>query len=533
MQTVALEIEAKLACDDAFDIQALLSQLEGMGSVGPGDLVRQEDRYFETRSRSLARAGLSARCRRGAGKLRLDVKPVPIYNDAVMVREELTADLPRKSEPGRAIRELVQERLPIRLRGRLEEHVVVKTVRQRHIVKIAGCRFELCFDAVKVRESGKRKSRAFRELELELLEGSEASFKDVVDVVLAVPGLAPSLRSKYVRALAELGLRGFEYGEPRPALRAGEAADSAARRLARALMATLVSYEPGTRVGLDPEQLHKMRVATRRLRSVLAVFDVCFSSRTALAIRRDLKWLTAIMGEVRDLDVLQGDLATWRRGADAVAADGWDAFAEIIARRRQTARATLLRVLDSKRYRTLLERAEREFSAAPGRRRGRGAQVSVGEVAAEQLGKRVKALGRRIDRFRESGAPEDVHQLRIAGKKLRYTSEFVEAILPRATNKRIRRLTVVQDDLGRFQDLCVQGDLARELATAAMGESDSGALLYVLGRMTGTSEKAAAEARERVDDVLGRLGVERLIQRLKRDAKRLAATTTEDRRSRR
>ena len=74
----------------------------------------------------------------------------------------------------------------------------------------------------------------------------------------------------------------------------------------RRQLAVLRAKEPGTRLGEDPEELHDMRVATRRLRAALSLFEGVLPVR-AQVFREELGWLGRLLGAVRDLDVqLQG-----------------------------------------------------------------------------------------------------------------------------------------------------------------------------------------------------------------------------------
>src|SRR4051795_3123405 len=67
---------------------------------------------------------------------------------------------------------------------------------------------------------------------------------------------------------------------------------------------TLMAHEAGTRAGTDPEELHDMRVASRRLRAALEAFGVCYRGKEFRAVAKQTKALTDALGGVRDSDVL-------------------------------------------------------------------------------------------------------------------------------------------------------------------------------------------------------------------------------------
>jgi len=64
-----------------------------------------------------------------------------------------------------------------------------------------------------------------------------------------------------------------------------------------------LAFEGGTALGEDPEQLHQMRVSTRRARAALRVFDSVLPA-SLLEARDELPWVAQALGAVRDMDVL-------------------------------------------------------------------------------------------------------------------------------------------------------------------------------------------------------------------------------------
>ena len=120
----------------------------------------------------------------------------------------------------------------------------------------------------------------------------------------------------------------------------------------------IVAHDPGTRLGRDPEELHDMRVATRRLRAFLRAGRPLLDVDWAEALRLELRWLGGVLGPVRDLDVLVDHLRD-----DAHALDPGErrvlgrVFTSSKTRDGRLALA-MLDALDSDRYMTLLDRLE-------------------------------------------------------------------------------------------------------------------------------------------------------------------------------
>jgi len=121
--------------------------------------------------------------------------------------------------------------------------------------------------------------------------------------------------------------------------------DAAAAVLTERLDA-LMKHEAGARTGTDPEELHDMRVASRRLRAAVEAFAVCYRGKEFARVAKQTKELTDALGGVRDSDVL---LARMEAYAASVPPDERPAIAAFIAHiraERETHRATMLRALD-------------------------------------------------------------------------------------------------------------------------------------------------------------------------------------------
>src|ERR1700682_1745703 len=64
-------------------------------------------------------------------------------------------------------------------------------------------------------------------------------------------------------------------------------------------------HEAGARLGTDPEDVHEMRTAVRRLRAILRAVQSAFDRAWVESLRSELDWLGTVLGAVRDLDVLR------------------------------------------------------------------------------------------------------------------------------------------------------------------------------------------------------------------------------------
>src|SRR4029453_14761866 len=120
----------------------------------------------------------------------------------------------------------------------------------------------------------------------------------------------------------------------------------------------LLTHDPGTRLGSDPEDLHQLRVATRRLRAFLRAGRPLVDRDWADALRDELVWLGGSLGPVRDLDVLIEHLRADVESLDDEDREAASTLLGELTKERRTARRRLLRALGSDRYLQLLDRVE-------------------------------------------------------------------------------------------------------------------------------------------------------------------------------
>jgi CHAD domain-containing protein len=209
--------------------------------------------------------------------------------------------------------------------------------------------------------------------------------------------------------------------------------------------------EPGVRLGADPEELHKQRVATRRLRSLLR------STRPQLAdpdraehLRDELRWLGRLLGEVRDRDVLIAYLVEELGTIEEAGAFG--AILELLDAEREQAWNEVLAALDSPRYRKLIAELEWPPALRDGERLATAATADYG-----RLRKAVKRLG-------AEPKDEELHRVRIRTKRARYAAEAVGG-----ESRFVARAKDVQDVLGEHQDAVVAEERIRELVAQVRG----------------------------------------------------------------
>jgi CHAD domain-containing protein len=256
----------------------------------------------------------------------------------------------------------------------------------------------------------------------------------------------------------------------------------------------LLRHDGGTRTGEDIEDLHQMRVAVRRMRAALRSARPVLDRTWADGLRAELGWLGRALGPTRDLDVM---LARFRdETADLPTAERAAAgrLIEDLERQRTEARRAMLQALASTRYHALLERlADTVRLPLPGRSATEQQPAMADLIRAEY-----RKLRRAVHRAGRAPADEVLHDLRIRGKRLRYTAELVEPSMPPPTARAVRALiktaTRFQEVLGDHQDACVAAQRIEELLDGLVEQPDV-SVAFVAGRLVERERGRAAAAR--------------------------------------
>ena len=215
----------------------------------------------------------------------------------------------------------------------------------------------------------------------------------------------------------------------------------------RAQVNAIRAHERGARTGRDPEDLHEMRVAVRRIRAILRAGRPLFEGRWVDRLRQELDWLGAALGGPRDLDILRADLAPRVTALGASQRPAVRRLLRRLDRDRARARSALCVALARPRYRRLIARLE-----AAVRRPQRGTPgVSLLGVAAEEFRK----LRRAAQALPGHPSAAELHAVRIRLKRARYAAELVRATVGRGAERFLRQAQKVQQILGEHQDTVV------------------------------------------------------------------------------
>jgi CHAD domain-containing protein len=392
--------------------------------------------YHDTADLVLARNGLTLRHRVEGGTGLWQLK-LPGGDDA-----RLELELP--GQPARPPLELVSLLVGF-LRGR-DLRPVARLRTRRNVVRTAGA--EIVDDTVSVMQ-GQRVVRRFREVEVELLDGADVRTLRRLEKKLRRAGASTGEgRPKLFQALeldSPAAPRDVPPGAP-PSVALGIALGEQAQRI--------LAHDPGTRLGSDPEELHKMRVATRRLRAFLRAGGTLLDPDWSSSLRSELQWLGRALGPARDLDVLTDYLAAEIEtlGEDAAAGRS---LLDGLGAERAAARQAVVEALSSDRYLALLDRLDRVTAPV----------VSGDETPlANRWRKEWKRAKRAISALDDDSSDQELHESRIRLKKARYAAELAGHELGRKGERFASAASKLQDFLGAHQDAAVAEERIRAWA---------------------------------------------------------------------
>jgi CHAD domain-containing protein len=332
----------------------------------------------------------------------------------------------------------------------------------------------------------------WRELEVELVEGDRDLLR-AVDKKLRKAGATRSADpAKIARALSERWP-----ADPAPAGPPGSAA-AVVGDYARAQRDAVLDHDPRVRRD-EPDAVHKMRVATRRLRSTLRTFRPLWDRAAADHLRAELKWLAEVLGKVRDGEVMAARLERSLRGLPPELVVGPVAARLVDGLRAQQLKdhRSLVAALNGRRYAALLDELDALLTAAPSERGLRPAATYVPHRVRRSVAA-VEALLDAAEKAEPGGPPlpglldrdTALHEARKAAKKSRYAAEAAAPVGGDGAAALVGALEDVQELLGDQHDSVVTRQLLR---TAGMRANAAGENAFTYGLLHTTLAREAGE----------------------------------------
>ena len=415
------ERERKLAVAPAFRLPKL-----------PGTpLPRRQliSTYYDTTAYDLAHARITLPYRIERGKKAWQLK-LPLGDD----RQEIgVAD--DKPDPPASLRDLLIVHLghrplvPIMTLRVWRTGVLVRD-RRRPVA-------EVVLDNVTVVKDG-RVIQRFRELEIEQRQGDEASRRALERQMREAGASDHDGQPKLFRALS--------LPAPTPAAQPDPKApivDHLKWALAQHV-GWLLAHDPGTRLGTEPESLHQLRVATRRLRTVLRTARPILLPTWVTTLEQELTWLSELLGPARDLDVQIAHFTEESAELDARDRKPLAPFISHLRTQREAVQQMVVSELTGVRYVELIRRLQQAAQdpavvESP---------LTVRDLARQEFKKFRKA----ISRLTPSPSDTALHKIRIKAKRARYAAELARSSVGKPASRFIKSARAVQDLLGLHQD---------------------------------------------------------------------------------
>ncbi len=289
-------------------------------------------------------------------------------------------------------------------------------------------------------ESGNDRS-AWQEIEVELVDGDERVL-DAVEKVLLKAGAKPAAGpSKVARALSGR----LEKSTPKIKI-------NPVSRYAREQRDAILEHDPAAREGAE-EAVHKMRVATRRLRSTLKSFRRWFPEEETAELGDELRWLAAVLGGVRDPQVLEVKLLAGIEESGPEFIPAAQRIRAALEHRVAKGRAELGAALESDRYLDLLDRIDALVDRP---------LPDAGDPA-KRARKVLDKADDRLDTALADGVDEEVHDARKKYKQARYAVEVLAPDHGKSAKGLVKALTDLQDGLGAHQDSSIARETLHEI----------------------------------------------------------------------
>jgi inorganic triphosphatase YgiF len=257
------------------------------------------------------------------------------------------------------------------------------------------------------------------------------------------------------------------------------------RRIMGAGLAHLLANQPAASAGVV-EGVHQMRIAVRRLRSALVLFERHLDARAATEIDVELKRLGRVLGEVRDWDVFCGGILP---AAEHDIPEARPRFLEGPARvERGNAQRRLAGELGGPAFTSLVLRLAvwmEDYGADTAVFSGDEAKERLADLAPQLLDRLVRKARRRGRHIRRRSI-EELHGLRKSLKKLRYSIEFLSSLIGRRRSRAyLKACKDLQEQLGTINDAA----LATELSGRLAGTAARTTLVPALSTMPGWSRE--------------------------------------------
>ena len=426
--------------------------------------------YFDTTNFALARMGITLRRR---AENRKAVWQLKLPHKQARLELEIPSHQPTPPEPFMDL-----------LFGLLRNEacgVIAKLQTKRSGIRVQGMDgplADIVVDRVTILD-GRRATGRFSEIEIELLNGNEKELNHLRSRLRSAGAEKGDPRPKVLKAL------GIQLESPPPTVHASARPLDHFKAMIEKQVKALLLHDPGTRFGKDPEELHQMRVSTRKFRALLRTAKALLLPEWSDPLRTEMGWLGQVLGAVRDYDVLLEHL---NLDASALIPAERKIFERVLASletQRSAARAQLLEALRNDRYLKLLNHLEEAIHHPMA---ATNEDISLKDIARKEF----KKLRQMVQRLNSYPSDQELHQVRIQTKRARYAAELAQGTMKKAASRYIRQTKRLQGVLGDHQDAIIAENQLRELLPGTRGVKAAFAMGQVVARLHSRRREARA-----------------------------------------
>lgn len=456
--------------------------------------------YFDTPELDLRQRGMALRLRRAGKQWLQTLKGGGGVQAGLHQRNEWETPVAGEMLDFAALEACGATRLPTALRKKLQPIFVTDFTRNSRMVVIGDTTIELAMDSGEIR-SGEAAS-PISELELELKSGEARQLFELALALLDIVPLELEHASKAEYGYILCAAPRMEVCRARaPALKKSQGIPAALQAMIGSCLQHLQANVPGAIHKLDKEYLHQVRVALRRLRAALGMAEIFRPDTVLAALHEQVAALCTELGRSREWDVF----VTQTLAPVCAHLPEHTGLREVLRTSenlREQHQARVQDILRSQDYQRFLlhfgawlKGAYWRTPVAP--------ELTLPHFAAQILQRRSKRVSKRgkplaapPPKTGSGDGPEDtsqLHALRIACKKLRYSAELFSSLYAEArTRRHLAALSRVQDILGMLNDIAVARRLLDELAAGTRHET----IALVRGWIEHDYSERLAELRE-------------------------------------
>jgi CHAD domain-containing protein len=280
-------------------------------------------------------------------------------------------------------------------------------------------------------------------------------------------------------------------------------ADTATNIILRYLFQVMKMNERYIKQDIDTEFLHDYRVSVRRTRSALSQIKAVFPEEQTERFKQDFKFISKLSNQLRDLDVYLLAEEDYKAHLPEFLQKDIDPLFEYLQSKREDALAAVVTGLESAEYRRIVQDWEMFLEEPPVKdKTAVNASLPILELAQNRIYKWYRRIIKDGNIILKDDQDEYMHALRLDCKKLRYLMEFFATLFPPDTiSLLIRQLKELQDNLGDFNDFCVQETyllrVGREMPIKGQASHDA---LIAIGCLVGALHQRREQVKSEFAD---------------------------------